>query len=140
MKRLQLRGEATVETVAEFVAAVEQACREAGAQGETLYAVKLAVEEVCLNVVNHGYKGAPGPLSVDLEVDEEKFVVTIVDEAPPFAPEDAPPADTTSSVEDRKIGGYGWFLVKEMMDRLEHSRGDNGGNRLRLTKLRSSSS
>lgn len=122
--------------MADFVDAVDHACRDAGADRETIYAVKLAVEEVCLNVLNHGYHGRPGPLSVDFEADPAKIVVTIVDEAPPFAPEDAPPVDTTSGVEERKIGGYGWHLVKTMMDRLEHSLNPGGGNRLRLTKLR----
>jgi len=133
---LQLRGQATVETIAAFVEAIERACRDAGVDGEALYSVKLAVEEVCLNVLNHGYRGESGPLAVDFQSNPRKIVITISDSAPPFAPEDAPPVDTTSGWEERGIGGYGWHLVKSMMDRLEYETAPDGGNRLTLTKMR----
>ena len=138
-KRLELRGEASTNTIAGFVSRVAEECTRAGADEESCYAVKLAVEEVCLNVLQHGYGGKGGPLDVTFSGDDDRFVITITDSAPPFSPAAAPAADTESTWEHRPIGGLGWHLVREMMDTIEHEITPGGGNRVTLVKLRQSS-
>ena len=134
---LELRGEASLATIADFVARVAEACSGCGAGEETCYAVRLAVEEVCMNVLQHGYHGQPGPLGLRFDPDAETLTVTITDAARPFSPEDAPPADVDSDWENRRIGGLGWHLVHSMMDRVHHELTPDGGNRVTLTKRRS---
>ena len=90
-----------------------------------------------MNVLQHGYQGKPGPLDVRFDPDADRLTVTITDAARPFKPEDAPPADTESGWEDRRIGGLGWHLVHSMMDRVHHEITPDGGNRVTLTKRRS---
>jgi serine/threonine-protein kinase RsbW len=133
---LELRGEASMATIAQFVTRVAEACSRCGADEETCYAVRLAVEEVCLNVLQHGYGGEPGPLDVRLDPGTDRFTVTITDAARPFSPDDAPPADVDSDWESRRIGGLGWHLVHSMMDGVEHEIAPGGGNRVTLTKRR----
>ena len=133
---LELQGEASTDTIAGFVNRVAEECSRAGADEESCYAVKLAVEEVCLNVLQHGYQGKGGPLDVTLANEADRFVVTITDTAPPFSPDAAPPADVESNWENRPIGGLGWHLVRQMMDTIQHEITPEGGNRVTLTKLR----
>jgi serine/threonine-protein kinase RsbW len=64
----------------------------------------------------------------------ELITLTITDQAPPFSPDDTPPVDTESSWEERQIGGYGWHLVRTMMDTVHHEITPAGGNRVRLTR------
>jgi serine/threonine-protein kinase RsbW len=135
---LELRGEASTGTIAGFVQRVAAECTRAGADEEVCYALKLAVEEVCLNVLQHGYGGGSGPLDVHLSGEDDRFVVTITDAAPPFSPEDAPVADTESGWDTRAIGGMGWHLVRQMMDTIQHETTSGGGNRVTLVKLRPS--
>lgn len=133
---LELQGEASTDTIAGFVNRVAEECSRAGADDESCYAVKLAVEEVCLNVLQHGYRGEGGALGVTLAEDPDRFVITITDDAPPFSPAAAPPADVESDWETRAIGGLGWHLVRQMMDRIDHEITPAGGNRVTLVKLR----
>jgi serine/threonine-protein kinase RsbW len=133
---LVLHGEASTDTIAGFVSRVGEECARAGADDESCYAMKLAVEEVCLNILQHGYRGASGPLDVELASEEDRFVATITDEAPPFSPDAAPPPDIESGWETRPIGGLGWHLLRQMMDRIDHEITPAGGNRVTLVKLR----
>jgi anti-sigma regulatory factor (Ser/Thr protein kinase) len=131
---LQLTGEASLTTIAGFVAEVERACAKAGADTESCYAVKLAVEEVCLNVLKHGYGGVPGPIGLAFTGDDQRLTVTITDSAPPFSPENAPPPDLDSGWDARRIGGFGWHLVQSMMDSVEHRTTPTGGNEVTLIR------
>ena len=52
---------------------------------------------------------------------------------PPFDPTAAPQADVTLGVEDRKIGGLGIYLVRNIMDTVSY-RYENGKNILTMIK------
>jgi serine/threonine-protein kinase RsbW len=111
-------------------------CARAGVVGEEEHAVRLAVEEVVMNLVEHGYAGrAPGPIALTVDAGPERVVVTVEDHAPPFDPAGAPQPDLEPSCEDRKIGGLGWHLVHHLMDEVRYESAD-GVNRLTLVKRR----
>ena len=69
---------------------------------------------------------------MDFKLAGDRLTVTVEDEAPPFNPRDAPPADTSSPLEQRKAGGVGIELVRTLLEsvRYEHT---GGRNRLTLT-------
>jgi len=114
---------------------IEAACREAGADENVSYALRLAVEEACANIITHGYPDAtPGPIEVSLQAGAGQIAMTIADRARPFSPDDAPPPDLSAGWEDRKIGGLGWHLIKRMMDEVRYQPRPGGGNLLTLTK------
>jgi anti-sigma regulatory factor (Ser/Thr protein kinase) len=50
------------------------------------------------------------------------LIIEISDGGMPFNPFESLKADTTSSVEDREIGGLGRLLVKELMDDVSYQR------------------
>jgi serine/threonine-protein kinase RsbW len=116
---------------------IDDACRRAGADAETAFALRLAVEEVCMNLIRHGYRGRePGPIALEFDGDREAVAVTICDRAPPFDPSQAPVPDVAAPLEERSIGGLGWHLVKSMVDRVEYRSDPQLGNRLTLVKRR----
>jgi serine/threonine-protein kinase RsbW len=118
-----------------LLAFLEQACQEAGLDEEAAFAVRLAGEEACANIINHAYRGvAPGPISMELRCDGAQVELRIEDRAPVFAPEDAPAPDLTSDAETRRMGGLGWHLIRQMMDEVRHEPRAGGGNRLVLVK------
>jgi serine/threonine-protein kinase RsbW len=133
-----LEGTATREWLARCFELCEQACERAGASAAEAYAVNLAVEEACTNIVDHAYSGGPpGPIDIGFWKQAgppERLVVVIRDRAPLFDPSQAPEPDLDASVEERPIGGLGWFLIETMMDSFEHSQRAGGGNCLRLVK------
>ena len=114
---------------------VEAACRRAGVDELVCFDLKLAVDEACSNLVVHGYEGQdPGPIGVAFEVDDDQIVITITDHAPPFRPEDAPIPLLDVPAIERRPGGLGWHLIKQIADRLEYETDGDGKNRLTLVK------
>lgn len=99
--------------------------------------VLVACEEIFVNVSMYAYKhlDEPGNVTVKFLYDKgnNKICITFIDEGIKFDPTKAGQADTTSSVKDRKIGGLGIFLVKQIMDKMEYEYAGNQ-NILKLTK------
>ena len=131
--------EARREHLAELLAFVEQACVRADVEQDVLFDVRLAVEEVVTNVIEHAYAGQEaGPVTVRFVREPGRVVVTIEDLARPFDPATVPPVDPTAPLEARRIGGLGWHLVRRIMDEVRYERlspRDNGhGNRVTLVK------
>lgn len=127
--------EARVENLPALLHHVACTCERAGVDPDTGAALRLAVEEVCVNVIKHGYADrAPGPIRLVCEVAPREVRVTVTDEAPPFDPAQAPPPDLEGAWEDRPIGGLGWHLVGQVVDEVRHEVTAQGGNRLTLVK------
>jgi anti-sigma regulatory factor (Ser/Thr protein kinase) len=119
----------------------EAACAREALAPRDAYAVQLAVEEVCTNVVDHGYQGLPaGFFSVDLcrgldDGDVDCLTITVLDNGCAFVPDNAPVPDINASVEDRPVGGLGWLFVRSLMHSVQHQRdAASGTNRLTLVR------
>jgi serine/threonine-protein kinase RsbW len=131
--------EARREHLAEVLAFVDRACMRAGVGQEVLFDVRLAVEEVVTNVIEHGYRGAAaGPVTVRFRRDPTEVVVTVEDLARPFDPTQVKSPDITAPIEERRIGGLGWHFVRQVMDDVRHehlsANGSTKGNRVTLVK------
>jgi anti-sigma regulatory factor (Ser/Thr protein kinase) len=112
-----------------------EAAESAGADADVRHAVRLAVEEVCTNVIEHGYGGSgAGPIAIDVDVSEGEIVIRITDDAPVLDLDAVARPDTTASVEDRPIGGFGWHFVRSVMDRVEQQAVGDTGNVFVLAK------
>ncbi|MCZ6565455.1 MAG: SpoIIE family protein phosphatase [Gammaproteobacteria bacterium] len=87
----------------------------------------MACDEI---VSNYIYYGSPHQIDDTLHVKltklKNKLIVQISDPGIPFNPlQDAKDADTVSSIEDRKLGGLGIHLVKEIIDEVSYKRQNN---------------
>jgi anti-sigma regulatory factor (Ser/Thr protein kinase) len=120
-----------------LLAAAEAASDDAGLGEEGRFAVRLAVEELCSNVIEHGYgTQAPGELTLRLAVGPDGLAVTVADRAPLFDPSQAPAPDLSSDWLERRVGGLGVHLVRHVMDELRHEPRPGGGNLVTVVKRR----
>jgi len=103
---------------------------------EDILDTQLAVEEVVTNVIVHGYGNAGGEIVVALRADDRSVEIRVEDSADPFDPLTLPEPDITADIDDRKIGGLGIFLTRQVMDDIRYCYEDNR-NVLILTKKRS---
>jgi len=119
---------ARMEHLPELVEFVTQCGRAWGADATALHDIRLAVSEVCANVVEHGYAGEPGgSIAIETTATAERLVVRIEDDAPVFDPSTLPAPDIGSDWERRQPGKVGWHLVYSVMDEVRHEpRGDRG--------------
>lgn len=127
--------ERKLDALRDILAVVDDAKASSGG-GPEWFDIKLAVEEACTNIMEHGYGAAPGPIELALRADDQQIVVSIRDVAVPFAPGEAPPPDLLSEVEDRQPGGLGWHLIQQLMDGIEYESDVESGNHLTLIKRR----
>jgi anti-sigma regulatory factor (Ser/Thr protein kinase) len=72
---------------------------------------------------------------VRVDVAPRQIVATLVDEAPAFDPTDAPAPDLDSPWDQRRAGGLGCHLLRQMMDEVKYARRERG-NVLTLLKTR----
>lgn len=131
----QIVCEARRESLADLLTFVERACARAALDAATAFDVRLATEEVVMNVIEHGYAGmTPGPITLRIRREPHEVVVTVEDEAPYFDPSTIRPADPDAPLDRRSVGGLGWHFVTQLMDQARHERRHPHGNRLTLVK------
>jgi len=99
-----------------------------------VFALRLAIEEVCVNLIQHGYKGKPGLIRLTLDANAFQVTALIGDHAPPFPPEKAPRPVLDQNWVSRPIGGLGWHFIREMMDEIKYRSDPKQGNVLTLVK------
>jgi len=120
-----------------LVGFVKEACERSRLGEEQEFAFHLAVDEVCVNIIRHGYAGGSNlPIHLRFEADDTGATLQISDEAPHFSPSDAPTPDLDAGWEQRPVGGLGWHLVSQLMDEVRHEPLDPRGNRVTLIKNR----
>jgi serine/threonine-protein kinase RsbW len=100
---------------------------------EDILDTQLAVEEAVTNIIMHGYKDARGEITVLCRASRGIVEIQLEDRAAPFDPLSLPEPDLTGDIEDRKIGGLGFFLIRQVMDEIIY-RHEDGKNILVMIK------
>lgn len=103
----------------------EQLEKKAFVDSGTKNKVMTACEEIIVNIMNYAYPDNEGNLLIAFDEDVDDIRITFIDNGKPFNPLDVPEADTSSSVEERSIGGLGILLVRKLMDDVLYEYRDN---------------
>ncbi len=126
-----------MESIPALLARADEAAVRAGLDSEGRFSVRLAVEELCVNVVKHGYREGPaGELTLRFTVSADGLTVAVADRAPLFDPAGAPPPDLESDWKERRIGGLGVHMVRTVTDGFRHEERPGGGNLVTIEKRR----
>jgi anti-sigma regulatory factor (Ser/Thr protein kinase) len=99
----------------------------AGLSDERVYALDLCIVEIVSNIVDHGYRGGPGRIWIDLDLSPAAAVLTFQDQAPAFDPLSVPAPILAASIEEAQVGGFGVHLVRSSSDGCHYER-RNGRN------------
>jgi serine/threonine-protein kinase RsbW len=114
---------------------VEECCEAARLDIGLRYDLILAVDEVCTNVVTHGYKEMPpGPITLKFVANGENVIITISDRGRPFDPTAAPEPDMQIDWKERRVGGLGIYLLKQIADKVDYRTDDQKVNHLTIVK------
>jgi serine/threonine-protein kinase RsbW len=111
-----------LEALIQFVSAY---AREKGFTHERITQVELATEEALVNIFKYAYPEDIGEVELTCKMDNDKFIIKIVDTGVPFDIESVPEPDLAADISDRKIGGLGIFIIRKMVDELQYRREDN---------------
>lgn len=132
-RRIFLATVEQIEAACNFVIALAES---AGMADEAIYHCRLSVEEICTNVIEHGYagRGAAGVIEIVCRTDPQQgFMITIIDDAPAFNPLSLPAPDPATPLWERKGGGWGVYFVRTYMDRVGY-RYQHGRNHFTMEK------
>jgi serine/threonine-protein kinase RsbW len=114
-------------------ASLEAVMHAQGFSADDILDTQLAVEEVITNIINHGYKNTFGEIIISSRINLYQAEVQIRDNAPRFDPLSLPEPKLNGTIQDRKIGGLGVFLIRQVMDEISY-RYENRQNILILIK------
>ena len=113
---------------------VDEVCEDMGCDMETTMRMNLAIEEAVVNVIDYAYpSGTVGSIDIKVTIYDNHMEFVISDSGTPFDPTKKEDVDISLPVEERRIGGLGIHLVRQLMDKINYERKD-GRNILTLIK------
>ena len=134
-QRYQITHAAELESLKKFRDFITFCSAEHNIPSDIVLDLKLAVDEACTNVIEHGYKGMdPGSIILSFRIEPDRILVQITDFGHVFEPEAAPKPDIEAAAEDREMGGLGLFLIYQTMDNIDYQSSEEG-NTLTFTKF-----
>ncbi|MGM0593496.1 MAG: ATP-binding SpoIIE family protein phosphatase [Pseudomonadota bacterium] len=108
---------------------VEHFCSMAGCPTSQTMQLVLALDELFVNIVNHGFPGVRehGMVQLMLSAQADKLHIQLDDNGEPFDPTARATPDLEAPLDEREIGGLGIHLVRQAVDQIayEYSEGMN---------------
>ena len=91
--------------------------------------IALAVDEATTNVVQHAYGGeASHEIEVHFDPEGDSLDIVIFHEGKPLESMPVPEFDLDELVAEHKTGGLGLTIMRQMMDKVEHTKAGTGKN------------
>ena len=91
--------------------------------------IALAVDEATTNVVQHAYDGEQGhEIEVHFDPEGESLEIVIFHDGKPLESMPVPEFDLDELVAEHKTGGLGLTIMRQMMDKVEHTKAETGKN------------
>ncbi len=114
---------------------VGQIAEQAGFSGKDVYAIQLATDEACSNVIEHAYKGIQGgSIEISCNVHGDTLTIIVHDHGLEFDITRVKKPDLSRKLEEREIGGLGIYLIQKLMDEVHFESSAKTGNYLTMVK------
>ncbi|MGH9321123.1 MAG: ATP-binding protein [Vicinamibacteria bacterium] len=103
--------------------------------------IALAVDEAATNVIQHAYGGEPGhEIEVHFDPEGESLDIVIFHDGEPLDTVPVPEFDLDKLVAEKRKGGLGLTIMRQMMDKVEHGRARTGRNMWVMVRYKQKSS
>jgi serine/threonine-protein kinase RsbW len=136
----ELRVKSKTENLSLIRDFISEKALDAGLPVNVVENIMLAVDEACTNIIKHAYRSSPeGEIILNVNYNEEKFTITIIDYGKSFEPERIPLPDLQKYYREHKVGGLGIYLMKSLMDDVKYTSVPGKYNQVLLSKNISSS-
>ena len=128
---------AQCESLAAIIAFVTEVAHQAGLSADAVQAVQLAVDEACMNIIEHAYRGTEGGnIECRCAIDSRGLVITLIDHGIPFELDKVPQPRLSVNLEERSERGLGVYIMCRLMDEVRHTFSPQSGNVLTRVKYR----
>ena len=117
---------AVLENLPRFLESVALCIKDQGLDAERIGDIELILEEALVNIFSYAYEKEVGIAEVNCLLDNhDRLYIEIIDSGKPFNLLSMDDPNLNASLEDRKIGGLGIFLIKQFIDDFEYKRENN---------------
>lgn len=118
---------AKVEELPNVIGFVEEELKKYEFSSKVIMKLNLVIEEIFVNIASYAYKDSNGKckIMIDYDKDKQEVKLSIEDNGIKFNPLEHQDPNTSSSIDDRTIGGLGIFLVKNNVDNIIYKYEDN---------------
>lgn len=107
----------------------------AGLDEKAVYAVQLAVDEACSNIIEHAYRGQEGgEIECICNLDEDGLEIILKDQGEKFDPDEVPDLEIGVPLEELGNRGAGLFLIRKIMDEVHFDSSRPEGTTLIMKK------
>ena len=114
---------ADLENLESMLSFIVSGTEELGFSGKKMRQIQIACEEALVNIINYAYPGGSGSLEIDYNTHEGKrLVIQIIDQGVAFNPLSLPDPDVDAPIEERRIGGLGVYMMRNIMDEVGYKR------------------
>lgn len=102
---------------------------QTGFEPEEAEKIAMAVDEATTNVIEHAYHGAPDrEIEIHFDPDGESLNIQILHDGDPIEEVPMPAFDLDKLVAERRTGGLGIYIMRQVMDDLNFGKSDSGKN------------
>ena len=122
---------AKMENLEKSLEFIDDQARSLGFLHRRIGEIRLAAEEVLVNIFCYAYPKADGDVAIYCHGENDVFILEILDRGIPFNILAAPRPDVQACLDDRCVGGLGIHFVKQMTTETRYVR-EKGQNRLIL--------
>jgi serine/threonine-protein kinase RsbW len=137
MPEFQLSVGSDMKNLAVIAGFVTKVAEKLGLDEDETFALQMAIDEACSNVMEHAYCGrSDGKVWLQVQAEDDQVVVVIRDQGEPFDPKSVPRPDISAPLHKRQNGGLGLYLMEKLMDSVEWEFDPERGNTLTMRKCR----
>ena len=123
-----------IQQIPQLASFVEAIAQDRHLDQSLAMSLNLALEEAVTNVIMYAYPpGSDGLVDIEAIIRKDSIDFLVIDSGRPFDPTGVPEVNVDASLEERKVGGLGIFLVRNIMDTVCYERKE-GKNLLKMTK------
>lgn len=129
---LSFRFRARTDNLPEIRRTVRETAALHGCDPEILDSIVLAVNEACMNIIQHAYRAEDaGDIVLEIEQEHHALIIRLTDFAEPIDPATCRSRD----LDDIRPGGLGTHFIRAVMDEVQYLRPSSGqGNILQMKK------
>ena len=96
---------------------VGKTAQQVGFDEEKIYRIRLAVDEACSNIIEHGYGGVTNNVITCIcSYAKGELTIQLLDTGKIFDPKLINEPDLNADLEKRPLGGLGVFFIRQLMD------------------------